>query len=36
MRSRLLYERHGFVTTRELRLPDGPPIWPMWRDPQRR
>jgi ribosomal protein S18 acetylase RimI-like enzyme len=36
MRNRHLYERHGFVTTRELRLPDGPPIWPMWREPQRR
>jgi ribosomal protein S18 acetylase RimI-like enzyme len=36
MRNRRLYERHGFVTTRELLLPDGPPMWPMWRDPQRR
>ena len=36
MRSRRLYERHGFETTRELRVPDGPPIWPMWREPQRR
>lgn len=27
------YERFGFVVTGELRLPDGPPIWPMWRDP---
>jgi GNAT superfamily N-acetyltransferase len=36
MRSRRLYERHGFVTTRELLLHDGPPIWPMWREPLRR
>jgi GNAT superfamily N-acetyltransferase len=36
MRNRRLYERHGFVTTQELHLPDGPPVWPMWRDPQRR
>jgi GNAT superfamily N-acetyltransferase len=34
MRNRRLYERHGFETTRELRLPDGPPIWPMWREPR--
>jgi ribosomal protein S18 acetylase RimI-like enzyme len=33
MHNRRLYERHGFVTTRELRLPDGPPMWPMWREP---
>jgi GNAT superfamily N-acetyltransferase len=28
------YERHGFRVTGELTLPDGPPIWPMWRDPR--
>jgi GNAT superfamily N-acetyltransferase len=28
------YERFGFRVTGELTLPDGPPIWPMWRDPQ--
>lgn len=27
-----LYERHGFVVTDTLPLPDGgPPLWPMWR-----
>jgi GNAT superfamily N-acetyltransferase len=33
-RSRALYERNGFRVTEELRLPDGPPLWRMWRDPQ--
>ncbi|MFI2414582.1 GNAT family N-acetyltransferase [Streptomyces sp. NPDC018947] len=34
-RSRVLYERLGFVDTgRPLDLPDGPRMWPMWRDPQ--
>ena len=28
------YERHGFRLLRELRLPSGPPIWPMLREPQ--
>jgi GNAT superfamily N-acetyltransferase len=28
------YARHGFRVTRELRLPFGPKVWPMWRDPQ--
>jgi ribosomal protein S18 acetylase RimI-like enzyme len=27
------YERFGFRVTGELRLPGGPPVWPMWRDP---
>ncbi|WP_406374443.1 GNAT family N-acetyltransferase [Streptomyces sp. NBC_00647] len=34
-RSRALYERLGFVFTgRPLDLPDGPRMWPMWRDPR--
>ncbi|MFJ5775818.1 GNAT family N-acetyltransferase [Streptomyces sp. NPDC093094] len=34
-RSRALYERLGFETAgRPLELPDGPPMWPMWRDPR--
>ena len=32
-RSRALYERHGFEVTGEIRLPDGPSLWPMWREP---
>ncbi|AXK31477.1 GNAT family N-acetyltransferase [Streptomyces armeniacus] len=33
-RSRSLYERHGFVFTgTAVRLPDGPQMWPMWREP---
>ncbi len=31
--NRRLYERHGFVVTAEVTAPDGPPLWPMWRDP---
>lgn len=31
--NRRLYERHGFESIRELTLPDGPPLWPMWREP---
>jgi ribosomal protein S18 acetylase RimI-like enzyme len=27
------YTRHGFKVSEELRLPNGPPIWLMWRDP---
>jgi GNAT superfamily N-acetyltransferase len=27
------YARHGFRVTGELRLPRGPRLWPMWRDP---
>lgn len=26
-----LYERHGFAITDTLTLPDGPPVWLMWR-----
>lgn len=29
------YARHGFRVTRELRLPRGPKLWAMWRDPRR-
>jgi GNAT superfamily N-acetyltransferase len=29
------YARHGFRVTRELRLPRGPTMWAMWRDPRR-
>ena len=28
------YARHGFRVTRELRLPRGPRMWAMWRDPR--
>ncbi len=28
------YERFGFRTTGQVDLPGGPPLWPMWRDPQ--
>jgi ribosomal protein S18 acetylase RimI-like enzyme len=28
------YTRHGFKVSEELRLPKGPPIWLMWRDPR--
>ncbi|MEV6265188.1 GNAT family N-acetyltransferase [Streptomyces sp. NPDC051784] len=34
-RSRGLYERLGFTFMgRTVDLPDGPPMWPMWREPQ--
>ncbi|MFJ3666333.1 GNAT family N-acetyltransferase [Streptomyces sp. NPDC090106] len=34
-RSRSLYERLGFrLLDRPLDLPDGPRMWPMWRDPR--
>jgi len=32
-RNRRLYLRHGYLTRTAIRLPDGPPIWPMWRPP---
>ena len=28
------YARHGFRVTQELRLPRGPTMWAMWRDPR--
>jgi GNAT superfamily N-acetyltransferase len=33
IRNRELYERHGFTVITELRVPDGPSMWPMWREP---
>jgi ribosomal protein S18 acetylase RimI-like enzyme len=33
-RSKRLYLRHGFEVTGELKLPDGPSMWPMWRTPK--
>jgi len=33
-RNRVLYERHGYVTQGVFTLPDGPPLWRMWRDPR--
>ncbi|MGW5557618.1 GNAT family N-acetyltransferase [Micromonospora sp. NPDC003944] len=32
-RNRDLYLRHGYEVTGEIRLPDGPSLWPMWRRP---
>ena len=32
-RNRELYLRHGYVSGQPMWLPDGPPIWPMWRAP---
>jgi ribosomal protein S18 acetylase RimI-like enzyme len=29
-----LYLRHGFEVVGEIRLPDGPSMWPMWRAPR--
>jgi GNAT superfamily N-acetyltransferase len=33
-RNKQLYLRHGFEVTDEIRLPDGPTMWPMWRPPR--
>ncbi len=35
LRSRVLYERHGFEVTAELVVDDSPPLWPMWRESTR-
>jgi ribosomal protein S18 acetylase RimI-like enzyme len=32
-RSRALYERVGFEVIGQIDVPDGPPMWPMWREP---
>jgi hypothetical protein len=29
------YEAFGFTVTREIKIPDGPALWPMWRPPRR-
>jgi hypothetical protein len=29
------YRRFGFEETGEIKLPDSPPLWTMWRPPQR-
>jgi GNAT superfamily N-acetyltransferase len=34
--NRRLYEHHGFETIGEILLPDGPPVWSMWRHPTAR
>ena len=28
------YTRHGFRVTEQIQMPDGPPMWLMWRDPR--
>jgi GNAT superfamily N-acetyltransferase len=33
-RNRDLYLRHGYSCREEIRLSDGPPLWPMWREPR--
>jgi ribosomal protein S18 acetylase RimI-like enzyme len=34
LRSRALYERHGFERQGTITLPDGPTLWQMWRSPR--
>jgi GNAT superfamily N-acetyltransferase len=34
-RNRQLYLRHSFAVRSTVRLPAGPPMWCMWREPQR-
>jgi GNAT superfamily N-acetyltransferase len=33
-RNRALYLRHGFEVVGEIKLPNGPSMWPMWRSPR--
>jgi len=33
-RNMTLYQRHGFEQTGEIPLPDGPSLYPMWREPR--
>ncbi|MFY1633963.1 GNAT family N-acetyltransferase [Solwaraspora sp. WMMB335] len=33
-RNRDLYLCHGYVSRGPIQLPDGPPVWPMWRTPR--
>lgn len=33
-RNKALYLRHGFEVVGEIKLPDGPRMWPMWRSPR--
>ena len=33
--NRRLYARHDFEVVGEIALPDGPALWPMWREPRR-
>jgi GNAT superfamily N-acetyltransferase len=33
-RNAKLYEKHGFIASATVTLPDGPPFFPMWREPK--
>jgi hypothetical protein len=33
VRNKRLYERHGFEVEDPFGAADGPPLWPMWRQP---